>query len=427
MRVKMSHAFAINTTKRVQHGTKWNKHHPVGRFEVHFDQMANPAHVHDVVAAQRIEFHSSSGECRLDVNNVSVTMVSANIEVVFVVLEYEAELQPEAIVSHVYILCRERHSLCVDGTPLGSWLASHVPDNAGDGLASDVLQLVTFPDGSPTLLCDDDGPTALCRSLVSRQWSRERRTTLVSMPAELNSSAESCFAHGRGVVLAAGHEPHIVAGAMMVIVDLLFAAAEVRRIRNRLAARIDELRSGLAHQKHGEVTTDLRRTISEVRQARLTLAVDVIPALTGVDTPDRVLDSIRETFAAALRIEALVDGTQTLLSTLTQVIETFVAEQEMASTVRFEERQRQWQFSVSVVSGLIVPFALLLSFFGTATQSDVHPSTSMWDFSRYWPIWTLALGAVGAVLAVSWWRYWRWLRKAPERRRINDQVTLQGI
>lgn len=426
MRVSMSHAFAVNANGRVHDGVPWNEHHPVGRFEVHFAQMANPAHVRRIHTARDIVLHDDQGNPTLQLNNVEVTMVSANIEVVFIVLRYDIDLDPRTIVSHIHALCRERHRVHVDGVPFSCWLADCVPNGAGVGLATDVLQVVTFPEESPTLLRDADGPTALCQSLVSRHWSENRRSTAVELPSELNASGESCFAHGRGVIASAGHDPYIVAGAMMVVVDLLFAAAEVRRIRNLLTTRISELRNGIAGEHREGTAQDLRRTITEVRQSRLTLAVDVIPALTGVDTPDRVLDSVRETFGASLKIAALIDGAQTLLSTLTQVTETFIAEHEMASTVRFEERQRQWQFSVSVVSGVIVPFALLLSFFGIGTQSDVQPTTSMWEFGRYWQVWTIAGLSVVMVLAVSWWRYWRWLRAASARRIDGTASTEVG-
>lgn len=434
MRVRMSHAFAVNANERVREGSGWNEHHDVGRFAVHFAKMANPAQVQVVhhrcsmsIHVEENSFHDVEARLErvkaLDLDNVNVRMVSAKLQVVFMILEYEADLEHQDIVKHLHTMCRARERMYVEDTNFSDWLAHRVPD--GVGLATDVLQVVDFMDEDPALLKDAEGLTALSRSLVSREWSTERRPTAVELPPEMNTTDDACFAHGRGVIVSAGHSPQAVAAALMVVADLLFAAAEVRRIRSRLSYEIEKLRDRLASDHNEQTDAELRQMITELRRCRLTLAADVIPAVTGVDTPDRVLDSIRETFARSLRIDALIDGVQTLLSTLTQVVETSVAEQELARSARFEARQRQWQFWVSMMSGIIVPFALLLSFFGTGTQGDVAPVTSMWDFGHYWPEWAVALTSVVLVLAVSGWRYWRWLRGLPSQLH-DDQPKRQS-
>ncbi len=361
----------------------------------------------------------------LELTDVRISMVSANINVVFVTLDYEADLDSRALVEHLHTMCRRRHRLHIDGIAFSDWLARCIPGRHGIGLATDVLQTVRFINEPAEILYEHQMPTPLCQSIVSREWSEQRRETAVALPSELNSSSEVCFAHGRGVVVTAGHESEVIAAALMTILDLLFAAAEVRRIRRRLSTEMEGLRYRITAENHAHSIAELRRLIIEIRQTRLTLALDVIPAVAGVDSPDRVLDSVRGTFAQLLAVSPLIKSAQVQLSTLSEVVETSVTEQELATSARFEARQRQWQFWVSVLSGLIVPFALLLSYFGTGTQSDVQPATSMWDLERYWPAWTLTSFAVLAVIAVSGLRYWRWLRHKPSVREGEIQPQIE--
>jgi len=70
--------------------------------------------------------------------------------------------------------------------------------------------------------------------------------------------------------------------------------------------------------------------------------------------------------------------------------------------------------SSGVASGLVVPVALFVSFFGMGTTLDVAPESSLLDIRRYWGPWLLTVAAMGALVGASIWQYRRSFGPRPD-------------
>ncbi|HVG85974.1 MAG TPA: hypothetical protein VM820_15710 [Vicinamibacterales bacterium] len=388
-------------------GESWTDRYPAGRFEVHFAKMDDLPHVSEPVEVSVVA-HSTEREwtARID---AEVYLVSAARSVVFVVVDYRLHTSGRSIVDHLYMWCRNRHRLRIDGILLSDWLLQFVPTGTGTDTGEDVLQVVDLDGGSASALVVGGRPTPLAAALVGRSTSDS--TTMVDLPTELNTRSDRSLVHGRGVIATVGMPDSLRHGTLMVTLRLLFAVAEVRRVSDQLAARARRIVQDDNHAGPREsAISELRDDMREVRGARVDLVSRVVPTVLGVDTPDRVLDSVRESFARALRLDAIVEGVNTMLETLSEVIASRIEELELESTLRLEMRQRQWQFIVSTVSGVVLPWALVLAYFGI-NGAQVDSAVSIIDWSRYWYVWVSAGAAMLCVITISMIRYRRYLRE----------------
>lgn len=300
-------------------------------------------------------------------------------------LAYTIDDDAELAVDHLSVFCHRRHEISfavgdrdseLEGVPA---LAAHVFDlTSTPDLQHDVLQFVAF-DHLDDGLFEDDGLGREGLGIVYRRLDWALDDAGVGLPPQLNSRGVRGAAHGRGVVLLAGHEAATVNALRLTACELLLALGRARRMRRRLenALRRDLARQGDA-DRPGDLST-LTRLTTMLRRERMSLAMDVMAYADGLFSPELVLDNFRDSFATAIRFDDLVQSSTAMLGTLHEVVESYRLEAEVDARELQEATRQKWEVIVGVASGIAIPFALLLSYFGVSSQVIAPPTASIYS------------------------------------------------
>lgn len=207
-------------------------------------------------------------------------------------------------------------------------------------------------------------------------------------PGELNRPVGAVCRHGRGVTVLSGWAEHVEYAVALTAVDLISAAARLRKIRTDArvalsrvevaAARLEESGSrGLARGRRSAV--QLSRRLGELQ---LQLSFGVEAYLDGLHVPEIVLESYRASLAGPL---AVASGAQTaggmlerLASSLTSLRELLDAADGRLTAVR----RRAWEIAAFYVTWVAVPIGLVFAFLASRT-SQVSEARSLWDIRAY--------------------------------------------
>jgi hypothetical protein len=145
----------------------------------------------------------------------------------------------------------------------------------------------------------------------------------------------------------------------------------------------------------------LRELAGTVREQRLILALDVQAFADGLFMPELIVDDFRQSFSSALRLREVAESSAALLETMAVVVQSYLEEAQWATATAVEARQRRWQLVVGVASGVAIPAALLLSYFGVSSQINAPPDRSVFDMSQYFMPWSFAAMVTLVILWLS--------------------------
>lgn len=413
MRAVISHVFSVAVAPGTRLGRPLTDEADLGRFHLHF------LHAESDIWSMRLECSPRTTVGRghevepLMLEGCSATLLTKGGHTAHVVLRHEASGDAFALALVLRVLCHERSSLRLDDLPLEEWFERTAPHLGSVALGKDVLQIIELAAEDLPLLVSEGGlPSDDAIALVYRDDHPHRRlATSVRQPRELNDGRARFAVHGRGVVVLAGHDDTPASALAYVLHEMLFATGELRAMREELRGALRTLDGDPGLDRSLD---EIGRLTARVRRYRLLAALDIAPALTGLETPDLVLDDLRRSFGGALQMPELLTDANGMLTTLAEVTEAALAQAQAITTQRSDRRQQRWQFIVGVASGLVVPVALFVSFFGMGTTLDVAPESSLLDIRRYWGLWLLTVAAMGALVGASIWQYRRSFGPRPD-------------
>ncbi|MBB0994663.1 hypothetical protein G6010_12720 [Dietzia sp. SLG510A3-3B2-2] len=316
-------------------------------------------------------------------------------------LSSDVPLGLEAAVRDLSILCHERSEYKVDGKSLPDWIGGLHESLSSASLSNDVLQIVT--------VSSEDVPQFKEGRLNSRVGSVIMRDASLSkvysdpdfkMPPLLNSQDREFAAHGRGVVFLGGHRRETENMLGLLAIQAILVSTQLRSLRDELKHLLEEVKEPPQVLENAEAQLRKMKVNSHrLRVLQAQLAIDVSPVITGLESPDLVADSFRNSFHDALGLKELYSDGQQLVSTFGSTMETTLREFELLSERRSQIRDSRWQFFVGAASGVVVPIALVLSYFGVGT-TEVGPGRSMFD-SSYRSIWIVTALAMVVIVFVS--------------------------
>lgn len=323
-------------------------------------------------------------------------------------LSYELDgPSPHEAANHLAIFCHERTSLALDGVPLVEWLVSSANLGGQPRLDQDVLQFVEFDDATG-LVTDTHVPTNDALAMIYRTAERLPDGGVPAhVPTALNSLAGAFAAHGRGVVVLAGQSEATEATVRLTACELLFAVGRARHAR----AKIENLLQGSRTRDEAAGIWDdaerLSEVAREVRRQRTIMALDVQGYADGLFMPELVIDNFRTSFAEALRLSELTDSTTGLMDALSDVIGSSLADLQLRAAKLADTRERRWQLGVGMASGIAIPIALLLSYFGVSSEDTIPADRSIYDLTVYGLVWALAVASAVTIAAMTLRQYFR--------------------
>ncbi|MFD6138476.1 hypothetical protein [Promicromonospora sp. NPDC060271] len=323
-------------------------------------------------------------------------------------LSYELDAPtPHEVANHLAVFCHERTSLSLDGVPLVEWLVDKANLGGEPRLGQDVLQFVEFDDATG-LVTDENEPSNDAIAMIYRAAERLPDGGVPArMPTALNSLAGAFAAHGRGVVVLGGQSLATAATVRLTACELLFAVGRARHAR----AKIEKLLEGSRTRDEASGIWDdavrLSEVAREVRRQRTIMALDVQGYADGLFMPELVIDSFRTSFAEALRLSELTESTVGLMDALSDVIGSSLADVQLRAAKLADTRERRWQLGVGMASGIAIPVALLLSYFGVSSEATIPADRSIYDLTVYGLVWALAVASALAIAAMTLRQYFR--------------------
>jgi len=415
----LTHLYTLVSIPPAHLGQPLAERFELGRFAMHVTSSDSDFRILDLDVAARLKVDRPDGLPPLILDNCSAVLITAGMRTAQLLLRHEVEDNTELMTHCLKVMCHERFGVSVNGTDLVTWIRERIPDFPEAVLGEDVFQVVDLDASAvgrlrtkeSTLMSDAVG-------LIYREMSQDERIDghSVRMPIELNRRPYQFGAHGRGVMVVAGHLDTPVAALTFVATQLLFAVGQLREIRHDLGVtlrRIQNAEDSFAGRYRDSVA--LEALTMKIRAYRTQISLDVSPAINGLDMPDLVLDNFRHSFGEALQLREHLASGITMLETLSELSEISLKEAQLASAERTEARERRWELLVGLVSGLVVPWALLISFFAVGTRHDVDSDSSMFDIWRYWLPWGLAILSMIVLAGTSAWRFSRFRARGASR------------
>lgn len=337
---------------------------------------------------------------------------------------HEQDTSPEDAARTLGVMCHKRLELTVDGRSIADWVWRAWDCVRPPELLQDVLQLVEVPTALAASAHAEREADGMCQAVLRLLYRSPDEVfdscpPSIRFPAELNRNAGDLGAHGRGVFVVGGHQEHQVNALLLMACRLLFGLARLRIVRCNVEERLREVRdSSSGTHRRWDDEAFLRAMMSTVRQQRVSLTFGVRAWTDGLFLPDLVLDDFRRSFSGTLRIDEMEASTSTMLETLADVAESSLQQAQLESAKRVEERQGRFQQLVGLASAVTLPLALLLSYFGVASQVQAPPEVSIFSPRQYWLPWVVT----GTVMTVSYlcWRAARRNDDDPARRRGDE-------
>jgi hypothetical protein len=323
-------------------------------------------------------------------------------------LAYELDgSSPHEVANHLAIFCHERTSLSLDGVPLVDWLVATAGLDRAPRLDQDVLQFVELDDAA-SLVNDDDEPSKDAVAMIYRTAERLPDGGVpVHVPGALNSLAGAFAAHGRGVVVLGGQSAATAATVRLTACELLFAVGRARHARAKIANLLQGSRTRDEAAGIWDDAERLSEVATEVRRQRTVMALDVQGYADGLFMPELVIDSFRTSFTDALRLSELTESTVNLMDALSDVIGSSLADIQLRAAKLADTRERRWQLGVGMASGIAIPVALLLSYFGVSSEATIPADRSIYDLTVYGLVWALAVASAVAIAAMTLRQYFR--------------------
>lgn len=357
---------------------------------------------------QHVDVRVTTDESTLAPLDLTARLWSDEASLAQLHLSYELDgPTPHEVANHLSIFCHERTSLSLDGVSLVEWLTDKASLGRAPRLGQDVLQFVEFEDATG-LVTDLDEPSNDAIAMIYRTVEQLPDGGVPArMPVALNSLAGTFAAHGRGVVVLGGQSNATAATVRLTACELLFAVGRARHAR----AKIEKLLQGSrTRDQTGGIWDDAERlseVAREVRRQRTIMALDVQGYADGLFMPELVIDSFRSSFAEALRLRELTESTVSLMDALSDVIGSSLADIQLRAAKLADTRERRWQLGVGMASGIAIPVALLLSYFGVSSEATIPADRSIYDLTVYGLVWALAVASAVAIAAMTLKQYFR--------------------
>jgi hypothetical protein len=404
---RIVHIFTFRAFPTPPRGVPLTEAYDFGRFTPHLvNRPGDGLRVTDL--GQHTEVQVTTGRSTLAPLDITARLWWDEASLAQLHLSYELEgLSPHEVANHLAIFCHERTSLSLDGTPLVSWLVNSANLDRAPTLDQDVLQFVELDDAAG-LTTDRAEPSNDAIAMIYRTAERLPDGGVpVRVPTALNSLADAFAAHGRGVVVLGGQSEATAATVRLTACELLFAVGRARHAR----AKIENLLQGSRTPDEGAGIWDdaerLSEVAREVRRQRTIMALDVQGYSDGLFMPELVIDSFRTSFAEALRLSELTDSTVGLMDALSDVIGSSLADVQLRAAKLSDTRERRWQLGVGMASGIAIPIALLLSYFGVSSEATIPADRSIYDLTVYGLVWALAVTSAAAIAAMTLRQYFR--------------------
>jgi hypothetical protein len=366
----------------------------LGRFEKHTHQRGFPQL--NLVASKVVSWSELAVDevALVSAGTVDVQVWRANEYQLLLRLSHEQTGDVESICDQLGLLCHDRDRLTIENLPLASWVSQQLsPPAESVELAQDVVQFVILPRPTSSL----PAPTLDERAKIIRRsftYTSSNPLDAYKSPTELNRSTDQYAGHGRGVILLGGHADHYVDAIQLTALHLVLGVSRLRIMRADIKAHLKAARLGTQTQ----TLTELVSSSESIRQNLITMSVEVSDWFDGVWMPEIVLDGFRNSFTETLDAHALRDSTQQLLTSLSSVIETYRREFELRATKRSQQVQDNWHVFVAALSALVIPLAILISYFGVSSTKSAPPDDSI--FSRPYLVPWICFG-VATILIVG--------------------------
>jgi hypothetical protein len=297
--------------------------------------------------------------------------------------------QFDTIVEELRRWCFSREDIRIEDSSLSTFALELARQHGGGRLqlGPDVHQVVELP-SELTATVEEAWPTRdinnIPESILAVAYRQVGGSSPVNphslrVPTELNHFKGTIGAHGRGVTVLGGHDPYDVNTFILTASQLLFALARVRDVRN-------EARSSLAERyettpKYQELSArhdNLVRLTGRLRGYQLRLANDVDAPIDGLQIPELVVDSYRDSLTEALRLREYVRTTDRLIERLSSVSEADRDDIELRLDEARAIGQGRWATGVALLTSISLPFALLFPYFAIADKSALSDSLIPW-------------------------------------------------
>jgi hypothetical protein len=404
---RIVHIFTFRAFPAVPDGVPLTEAYDFGRFTPHLvNRPGDGVRVTDL--GRHAEVQVTTDRSTLAPLDITARLWSDDASLAQLHLSYELDgPSSHEVANHLAIFCHERTSLSLDGTPLVDWLVGSASLDRAPTLDQDVLQFVEIDDATG-LVTDTDEPSNDAIAMIYRTAERLPDGGVpVRVPVALNSLADAFAAHGRGVVVLGGQSEATAATVRLTACELLFAVGRARHAR----AKIENLLQGSRTPDEGAGIWDdaerLSEVAREVRRQRTIMALDVQGYSDGLFMPELVIDSFRTSFSEALRLNELTDSTVGLMDALSDVIGSSLADIQLRAAKLADTRERRWQLGVGMASGIAIPIALLLSYFGVSSEHTIPADRSIYDLTVYGLVWALAVTSAVAIAAMTLRQYFR--------------------
>lgn len=404
---RIVHIFTFRAFPSVADGVPLTEAYDFGRFSPHL--VNRPGDTLRVTSlGQHDDLRVTTDESTLAPLDITARLWSDEASLAQLHLSYELDAPtPHEVANHLAVFCHERTSLSLDGVPLVEWLVDEANLSSTPRLGQDVLQFVEFDDATG-LVTDTGEPSNDAIAMIYRTAERLPDGGVPArVPAALNSLAGAFAAHGRGVVVLGGQSLATAATVRLTACELLFAVGRARHAR----AKIEKLLEGSRTRDEAAGIWDdaerLSEVAREVRRQRTIMALDVQGYADGLFMPELVIDSFRTSFAEALRLSELTDSTVGLMDALSDVIGSSLADIQLRAAKLADTRERRWQLGVGMASGIAIPVALLLSYFGVSSEATIPADRSIYDLTVYGLVWALAVASAVAIAAMTLKQYFR--------------------
>jgi hypothetical protein len=370
----------------------------LGRFEKHVRnrpdqdvQVLPLGQIDDVVVA--------STDVDLVLTSPTVQVWTEGTGLVQLHLTHETSDAAEEVCRTLSILCHQRDQLTMSGRSLSDWVAELAGIPPTLSLRQDVLQLVSVDRAA---LARFEGPSHEALGVLYRDPGGTYDTLgTIRVPSALNRAGKTFLAHGRGVVLMCGHSRERQNTLRMTASEQLFALARARRARASIEAQLRSAQDHPSLSGPWKDTAFLTELADDVRRQRVVLSLDVRAFADGMFMPELIIDDFRASFAASLRLDEVTDSSVYLVDTLADVVQSYLEEAKLLASGLEAARQRRWQLVVGVASGIAIPIALLLSYFGVSSAITAPGDRSIFDLGFYVGPWTVTASVTVLVVLLS--------------------------
>lgn len=340
----------------------------------------------------------------LTLENFSVSIRSASFNTALIIIKHKMLDNISDIAGLLDVMCSERERFLINGEKFIDWIRDLDPALKRANLGKDVFQIADMDRSAvPVLRNQDLSPSVNTQALILREkvTAEDTQYHSIKIPRELNRRPDQFVAHGRGVMVVAGLQDLPVEVILFVAAQLLLAIGQIREMRNDLQKTFANIKKEKDPNQTNRSIEEIRSWTEKIRLYRAHLVLEIIPAVTGLDSTIEETDNFRESFGESLRVKDLLDSGTSMLNTLSEIAEIDLKETQLAVATKAEIRERNWRFIVGLASGLVVPIALVLAYFSVGTANDVSPHSSMFDWNRYWLPWMATIVSIVLLLSSS--------------------------